>query len=60
MKHLRLANGSATGLAGARRDSSVSEICLVDYSHCPQSDLCWLIDAGCGCQERDNCIVDTG
>jgi hypothetical protein len=31
----------------------------VDYSQCPTSDLCWLFDLGCGCQHRDNCIIDT-
>lgn len=41
-------------------DPQESEACFVDYSHCPASDVCWLLDLGCGCEKRDNCIVDTG
>ena len=53
--HLRLANGGS----GDPRVTEDSEVCFVDYSQCPTSDLCWLIDLACGCQNRDNCIIDT-
>jgi len=52
--HLRLANGGGTS-----RKTEDSEACFVDYSHCPSSDLCWILDLGCGCQNTDNCIIDT-
>ena len=58
MKHLKVANGSLV-VVGAGKESEVSETCLVDYAHCPESDVCWLIDAGSGCNKRDNCIIDT-
>lgn len=53
--HLRLANGGG-GRPGKTEDS---EACFIDYSHCPTSDLCWVLDLGCGCQNTDNCIIDT-
>lgn len=59
MRHVKLANGSAVGFPAAERQSD-SEICFVDYSHCPESDLCWLMDLGAGCSSKDNCIIDTG
>lgn len=55
MTHLRLANGG-----GERsRKTEDTEACFIDYSQCPTADLCWLIDMACGCQNRDNCIIDT-
>ena len=56
MKHLRVANGSALAVPVARR--SVSDICLVDYSHCPVGDTCWLMDFDTGCDTSDSCIID--
>jgi hypothetical protein len=57
VRHLRLANG-ATPL-GAARKAAAGEYCLVDYSSCPTSDVCWLFDLDNSCDERDNCIIDT-
>ena len=57
MRHLRVANGSVRSVPTARRESS--EICLVDYSHCPNADVCWLLDFNGGCDTSDNCIIDT-
>ena len=59
VKHMKLANG-IRGAADVAARSEVSEICFVDYSQCPSSDLCWILDAGCGCEQHDNCFVDTG
>ncbi len=56
MMHLRVANAGCP----APRKAEDSEVCFVDYSQCPTSDLCWVLDLGCGCQNTDNCIVDTG
>jgi hypothetical protein len=53
--HLRLANGGRE----RPRVTEDSEACFVDYSQCPTADLCWVLDLGCGCQNRDNCIIDT-
>lgn len=56
MKHFRVANGFGPVSPGSRREAS--EICLVDYSHCPNADLCWLFDLDNGCVTADSCIVD--
>lgn len=57
MKHLRIANTPVGSVPTARREAS--EICFVDYSHCPNADLCWLADFDSGCVTADSCIVDT-
>lgn len=56
VKHLRAANGSA--LAVPVVGKAVSDVCLVDYSHCPVGDTCWLIDFDTGCDSSDSCIID--
>ena len=56
---MKLANG-IRGTAEVAAQSETSEICFVDYSQCPSSDLCWILDAGCGCEQHDNCFIDTG
>ena len=57
LRHLRLAN--ATAAVGSARKGDRAEVCLVDYASCPVSDVCWVIDFGSGCDQRDNCLVDT-
>jgi hypothetical protein len=57
MRHLRAANGVHQPVPAAEREAS--EICLVDYSHCPNADLCWIADFDNGCVTADSCIVDT-
>ena len=59
LKHMKLANG-ARGMTEVAGKAEVSEICFVDYSQCSSSDLCWILDAGCGCEQHDNCFIDTG
>ena len=59
LRHLRLANAVGSGGLGSSRKSEGGEFCLVDYSSCPSSDVCWLVDFDNGCSERDNCIIDT-
>lgn len=56
MKHLKAANGRPAAGPVARREAS--DICLVDYSHCPNADVCWLFDLDNGCDTADNCIID--
>jgi hypothetical protein len=56
MKHLRLVNTARVVLPVAGKEAS--DICLVDYSHCPVRDLCWVIDAEGGCVTADGCIFD--
>ena len=56
MKHLRMANGSRLHVPTAKKESS--DMCLLDYSHCEQSDICWILDTDTGCSSSDNCIVD--
>lgn len=56
MRHLRPANRSPLGVVANRQQQG--EYCLVDYSSCPTSDVCWLADMDNGCDARDNCIVD--
>jgi hypothetical protein len=56
LRHLRVANGPAGGVPVARR--AVSDVCLVDYSHCPVGDTCWLMDFDNGCDSSDTCIID--
>lgn len=55
VRHLRPAN--CVGPVVHRKN--VGEYCLVDYSSCPVSDVCWIVDMDNGCVERDNCIIDT-
>ena len=55
---MKVAGGLARSVPVARREAS--DICLVDYSHCPNADLCWLLDFDNGCVTADSCIVDTG
>ncbi len=57
MKHLKVANGFGRSVPGARREAS--DICLVDYSHCPNADVCWIFDFDNGCTTVDSCIIDT-
>ena len=57
MKHLKVANGFGRSVPGARREAS--DICLVDYSHCPNADVCWIFDFDNGCTTADSCIIDT-
>jgi hypothetical protein len=57
VKHLTAVNGTTLLIPAARKESS--EICFVDYSHCPEHDLCWLIDVNGSCTSTDNCIIDT-
>ena len=59
LRHLRLANAIGRGGPGSFRKGEAGEFCLVDYSSCPSSDVCWLVDFDNGCTERDNCIIDT-
>jgi hypothetical protein len=56
--HLRLANGRS-GIGRAAAKSSETEYCLIDYTHCPVQDTCWLLDLGSGCATYDGCIIDT-
>jgi len=55
MRHLTEMNRPAL-LAGAGKEKT--DVCLVDYSKCPVSDVCWLLDTDSGCDTRDNCIFD--
>jgi hypothetical protein len=57
MRHLKVANGIRPGVPAAEREAS--EICLVDYAHCPNADLCWIADLDGGCVTADSCIIDT-
>ncbi len=59
MKALRLMNGSARVTPVQRKDTRESEICLIDYAHCPSHDICWLVDIGSGCDSQDSCFIDT-
>lgn len=54
MKHIRTVNRPSSPVA--RKETS--DMCLVDYSHCSTSDVCWLFDLDAGCDTRDNCIID--
>ncbi len=56
MKHLKVANGFGRSVPGARREAS--DICLVDYSHCPNADVCWIFDFNGGCPTADSCVID--
>jgi hypothetical protein len=56
MRHLRVVNG--TTLTVPLENKETSDICLVDYSHCPARDLCWVVDADNGCVTSDGCIFD--
>jgi hypothetical protein len=58
VRHLRLAS-SGFGVGRAAAKSPETEYCLIDYTHCPVQDTCWLLDLGSGCESRDMCIVDT-
>lgn len=57
VKHLKVAGVLTRSVPAARREAS--DICLVDYSQCPNADLCWLLDFDNGCVTADSCIVDT-
>jgi len=57
MKHLKIAGGQVRSVPVARREAS--DICLVDYSQCPNADVCWLFDFDGGCVTADSCIIDT-
>ena len=59
MRHLRLANAAVAAALGSARKSDRAEVCLVDYASCPASDVCWVIDFASGCEQSDNCLVDT-
>jgi len=59
LKTVRMINGVGRLVPVARKDTQESEICLIDYAHCPQHDLCWIADFGSGCDSKDNCFVDT-
>ncbi|MBN2565381.1 MAG: hypothetical protein JXB46_06690 [Candidatus Eisenbacteria bacterium] len=56
MKHLRVVNGTCLVVPAQRKEAS--EMCLVDYSHCPVRDLCWIADFEGGCPSADSCVVD--
>ena len=55
MRHLRLTNGA--GLETAAQEPN-AEYCLLDYSSCQQSDVCWLADMDNNCSSSDGCIID--
>jgi hypothetical protein len=57
MKHLKVAGCARLVVPAAEREAS--DLCLVDYSHCPNADLCWIADFDGGCNSVDNCIFDT-
>ena len=57
MRHLKVANGTGLVVPAAAREAS--EICLVDYSHCPNADVCWVLDFNGNCDTSDSCIIDT-
>lgn len=59
VKAMRLVNGAPGFVPFEGKDTTDSEICLIDYAHCPTRDLCWIIDFGSGCDTQDNCIIDT-
>ncbi len=56
MRHLRPANGAGNA---SMAEPKKGEYCLLDYSSCSTSDVCWLADLDNGCDARDNCIIDT-
>jgi hypothetical protein len=55
MRHLRLAN---VGREAVAAQQPKSEICLLDYSSCTQSDVRWLADLDDNCDMNDGCIID--
>jgi len=55
VRHLRLANLGSTDVASQEQHS---EYCFLDYSSCPQSDVCWLADMDNDCPSSDGCIID--
>jgi hypothetical protein len=55
MRHLRLANRGSPEVASQEPNA---EFCLVDYSSCPQSDVCWLMDMDNNCPSSDGCLID--
>ena len=59
LRHLRLANAVGSVLPCSARKDPRAEFCFVDYASCKQSDVCWLVDLDAGCDQSDNCIVDT-
>ena len=58
MVHLRLANGAGMVVPSAG-EMQQTERCLLDYSSCSVSDICWLLDLAGGCDASDHCIIDT-
>ena len=59
LRHLRLANAAGAGSLGSARKDELAEFCLVDYASCKKSDVCWLVDLDAGCDQSDNCLIDT-
>ena len=58
MRHLRLAGGANVVGSPVHRGES-SDICLIDYAHCPHGDTCWIVDFSSGCESSDSCFIDT-
>jgi hypothetical protein len=56
VNHLRVVNGGSLVVPSEGKEAS--DICLVDYSHCPTRDLCWVVDIDNGCVSADSCVVD--
>lgn len=59
LRHVRLANAVCSRTPGSARKGEHAELCLVDYASCPVSDVCWIVDFDSGCDQRDNCLIDT-
>ena len=57
MKHLKVANGCGRSVPTASREAS--DICMIDYSQCPNADVCWILDFSGGCATSDSCVIDT-
>jgi len=55
MRHLRLANMGRLNVVSRKNES---EVCLLDYSSCRESDVCWLADMDNGCDTNDSCLID--
>lgn len=56
MKHMRAVNSLRP--SGPTAGKTISDMCLIDYSSCSTSDVCWLLDMDNGFDTKDNCIVD--
>ena len=56
MKHLKVANGFGRSVPAARKEAS--DMCLIDYSQCPNADVCWIADFNGGCDTSDSCVID--